>query len=221
MAGFHAGRAGGRRTGLLINEGGLGIIERLLKDVGTNASKWVTLLDRLRDFPDRLAVVAQLQEAVVQINDADDRLLLWRDIRKLLHNNREFADSDWSLSENELANLEEIYNLLTPEDPVSQFAWLFDHGAGLPDPAGDWNVNNKQLESVRRETAPQLLAKYGADLIFAIADRIDGTQTLGFELGMGGISESERDTILERALRSASTKHQGRGGWPHPLPERV
>ncbi|MDR3528695.1 MAG: helix-turn-helix transcriptional regulator [Rhizomicrobium sp.] len=192
----------------LINEGGLSIIERLLKDVGTSAGKWVTLLNRLRDFPDRLVIIAQLQEAVDQINDISDRLLLWRDIRQLLHHNREFADSDWALPESELANLEEIYNLLTPQDPVLQFSWLFDHGAGLPNPAGDWDENGRQLETIQRETAPQLLAQYGADLIFAIADRIDGARTLGFELGMGGISKNDRDEILERALKSTNTKHQ-------------
>lgn len=192
----------------LINEGGLGVIDRLLEDVGTNASKWVTLLDRLRDFPNRLAVVAQLQEAVIQIHDADDRLLLWRDLRRLLHRNRQIPDVDWALPESELSNIEEIYNLLTPANPVSQYAWLFDHGAGLPNPSGDWDENARQLQALQRETAPELLSQYGADLIFAIADRIDGARTLGFELGMGGIAEEDRDAILDRALKSSDTKYQ-------------
>lgn len=192
----------------LMREGALGIVERLLKDVGSNAHKWVTLLDRLADFPDRMAVIAQLREAVGGISDVEERQLLWNDIRRALHHNREFADADWALPGAELTGLEEIYHRLTPADPLSRNAWLFDHGATLPHPAGDWDANAKQLETMRRQTAPRLLAEYGPDLIFAIAEQIEGARILGFTLAMGGISDKDRDVILERALRSANPKHQ-------------
>jgi DNA-binding XRE family transcriptional regulator len=216
----------------LIGEGAMAIVKRLLEQVGDNAKKWVTLLDRLSDFPDRPAVIAQLRATLPEIQDAQDRMLLWRDVRRLLHHNREFARSDWALPEQELASLEKIYDQLTPDDPVERNAWLFDQAAGLPHPAGDWNKNMQQLECERRKVAPQLLAEYGADLIFAIADRVENPQILGITLAMGGISTEDRDTILERALRSANPKCQALADgiiraniYPEPvkreLPERL
>lgn len=187
------------------------LVDSVLADVGLNADKWETLINALIGFPDRQRLINQLTEATGKIKDAKDRAQLWRALRHILHHNREFSDTEWAVPEAELVLLDKLYDVLTPSDPLTRYAWLFANGAGLPHPAGDWDENSKQLQEVRKETAPKLLAEHGADLIFAIADKVENARELGMALVEGGISEAQRDALVERALRSTDPKHHALG----------
>jgi len=188
-------------------EGVKALVDDLLTDVGLNAGKWVSLLEMLGSFPEGPRLISQLTQAVPRINDLGDRMMLWRALRRVLHHNREFADSDWAIPEANLKPLQKLYDDLTPTDPFLRYTWLFDSAAMLPDPAGDWDANAKKLEEIQNETAPILLADHGQDLIFAIADTVEHARYLGFALVRGGAPKQEINAIVERALKSNNPKH--------------
>jgi hypothetical protein len=51
---------------------------------------------------------------------------LWNKLRKILSRHRSFPDASWALPEEELKEIETLYNKLEPDDIIQRYQWLFD-----------------------------------------------------------------------------------------------
>ena len=180
------------------------VSERLLADVGADVNRWITLLDRWANLPNRATAFEQLSKTLQNIRDDKDRTALWSRLRRLLHHHREFSDAHWVLPESELAELEGIYNVLAPTDPVSRVSWLFEQSVSLPNPNYGWEAHAEQVRAERRKTAIALVEDQSIDTVFAVANSVEDAGYLGASLVEGGISCETHDLILERALKSGN-----------------
>jgi transcriptional regulator with XRE-family HTH domain len=186
----------------LAERGAKAVAERLLADAGADVNRWITLLDRWANLPNRAAAFQKLSNTLQNIRDDKDRTALWSRLRRLLHHHREFPDANWVLPESELTELEGIYNALAPADPIARVSWLFEEAVSLPNPSDGWEAHAGQVRAERRRTAMALVEDQGIDAVLAVANSVEDAGYLGASLVEGGISRKTRDLILDRALKS-------------------
>ncbi|MHA6894542.1 helix-turn-helix domain-containing protein [Ralstonia pseudosolanacearum] len=188
----------------LIGRGAAAITERLLADVGVNASRWSALLDRFANLvPDADAGLATLEAAELKITDKVDRAVLWTSLRRVLHHHRQFPDAGWSMPAEVLDRLEVIYDRFAPLDPLERMAWLFEHPVALPKPStAGWEAQERDVDVARRQAAHALFAEGGVATVMALARLVDTAGYLGKALYDSGLSESDLDGLVETGLRS-------------------
>jgi hypothetical protein len=142
----------------------------LLEDVSTDAKRWDELFERFADFaPDlRKKIVEQLVATAPKIKSDNDRVIIQKALRKLLHHHRQFEDSGWALPADELQRIEDAYYLFQPQDKLLRIKWLFDdHHAPVLDPPNprDLDETDKASDKARREAAANLLADCGVKAV--------------------------------------------------------
>ena len=200
----------------LIHRGADDISRRLLEDAQLDAERWTDLLERLGDLtPDSIDALDALDVAETLIKDEPDRALVWDNLRRLLHDNRQFLDAEWALPEKILDRLEDIYERFAPIDPLKKIAWLFEHSVALPSPSSrGWESEQRDLATARSEAALKLFNDAGAAGILALARLVKCPGFIGGALAKAGVSVSELDALLETAIRS---DHEGERDLAHGL----
>jgi transcriptional regulator with XRE-family HTH domain len=191
-------------TWALIGRGAAAISERLVKDVGLSAARWVLLLDRLGDLaPDLEGALDALDAAEQQIAGKADRATLWDKIRSVLHHHRQFPDADWSLPEAPLDRLAILYDRLAPNDPLERTAWLFQPGVQLPNPSPEgWEGEQREIDLARQEAALGLYREGGPKTVLALARLVDSAGWLGKALWDSEVLGPDLDAMVEIAARS-------------------
>lgn len=194
----------------LIGRGAAAITERLLADVGINASRWSALLERFNNLaPDAEAGLATLEAAERKITDKADRAVLWTSLRRVLHQHRQFPDAEWSMNHEVLDRLEVIYDRFEPLDPLERMAWLFEQPVALPKPStAGWEAQERDVEAARRQAAQALFSAGGVTAVLALARLISTAGYIGKALYDGGLSESDLDALLEVALQSDNDRER-------------
>ncbi|TWB93196.1 Xre family transcriptional regulator [Bradyrhizobium macuxiense] len=193
----------------LIGKGAEAVLDRLLDDVGSNAARWVTLLERWSDVGDRRQKAATQLLQVAEGNlIKEDRELLRAKLRGVLHHQRSFPNADWGLPDEDIADLQLIYDALAPLDPIESIAWLFETSVSLPDPTGDWQKDRQLLQSERAAAAEKFLQDHGTESLFELIDVVREPGYLGQSIAESSLPENTRKELLVRALRSEREKDQ-------------
>lgn len=194
----------------LIGQGAEKISERLIRDVGADPQRWSALLDRLNHFvPNPDAALAALEAAESQFTHSEDRNAMWKKLRGTLHHHREFPDADWSLKEDVLKRLADIYERFGPSDGLSRVAWLFENAVVLPNPAGKgWEAEQRQLDAARKVAAGEVFERGGISGILALARHTDTAGYIGKALYENRLSPADLDALIEGAACSNSDRER-------------
>ena len=99
-------------------------------------ARWSKLVDLMSDLSveARRQALDSLMQHVGDLRDQPLGLEVWSRIRFELHRHRMHPDAEWAITAEEVAILADVYEKLTPSDPVSANSWLFDGWVDLPDP---------------------------------------------------------------------------------------
>lgn len=113
------------------------ILKKVVNEVGSNPKRWGGLLENLSSFPDEFR-----SDAIARLNDISKgldkgRKTKWKDVweklREILNHHNSFSDADWAMPSGELGLLNNIYEILSPEDPVDRYSWAFEYWPRLPE----------------------------------------------------------------------------------------
>lgn len=191
-------------TYALIGRGAAAITERLLDDVGVNASRWVALLDRFASLvPTAEVGLVALETAEQKMTDKADRAVLWTSLRRVLHHNRRFPDAGWSMSGEVLDRMEVIYDCFEPADPFERIAWLFEPQVALPKPsAAGWEAQERDVDDARQQAAQALFAEGGVTAVLTLARLVSTAGYLGKALYESVLSTPDLDAVIDAALQS-------------------
>jgi transcriptional regulator with XRE-family HTH domain len=183
---------------------------RLLHDVGASPERWEKLLNRISNLaPDRKGAIQRLASIEPKILGRDDRLRFWEILRGVLNHHRQVPDAQWALREEDLAELESIYNRFEPTNLVQRIAWLYAPRARLPDPGVEgWRSNEANVAVERQRATMQLLTERGIEGVFELAPLLDLPGYLGGTIAEMSIDDFTRDSILARAVRSSNPKER-------------
>lgn len=120
----------------LIGRGASAITERLLADVGVNATRWSMLIDRFADLaPDPEAGFRALEAAEPKVETAADRAKLRDRLRRFLHHHRLVPRRRVVHARRSARPSRGHDDRFDPADPVERVAWLFEQSVPLPRPS--------------------------------------------------------------------------------------
>jgi transcriptional regulator with XRE-family HTH domain len=224
-------------THLLMARAARELASRLLSDVGTNATRWKSLLEVFQYFsPEhKKETVARLIKAAGQIDDDTQRSDLSTAVRRILYKHRRFAGADWALPASDLDELQRGYDALQPRDPLRRAAWLFQQYPDLEHPlAAERDEDRQVAQKLRLGVIENIYQDRGVEGLFALATLVkdpvyvgvatadlpaDDTRDLAIlSRGLNAASESEHE--VARGLITALSRTRGEE-WAHALLTRA
>ena len=152
------------------------VAKRLIEDAGDSAERWKTLVDTGSHLsPSGKQSIREGLAAAIKRDKFDPAaaLSLWKSLRDFIARNREFADAQWALPENDLKELEVSEKALAPSDPTDLRSWLFaDHMPDLGLDAGrreDFAKYSEELAGQRKKAVAEIDAEGGLDAVVELA----------------------------------------------------
>ncbi|MEM5344288.1 hypothetical protein [Paraburkholderia azotifigens] len=94
---------------------------------------------------------------------------VWDALRDLVNRHEALAEMDWTLSDEQLAPIRDIVERHSPDDPIEEFAWLFDDSILAIRRPGD--LKTEAIGPARVRAIRAILAGHGADAVVRLATR--------------------------------------------------
>lgn len=175
----------------------------LVEHIGDDLGRWKALIDQLENLPEpaRGEFLAKLNALDVAALDIGPRRELVDALREKVSTHREYADAEWALPAEVLAELERVRTRFEPEDAVARNAWLFGPG---------WKVGDRlegreeRIAALRSAALQEVLAQAGWEGVLALVREAEAPEAVGVALGWSGADYEA--TILPGLLVSADEK---------------
>ncbi|TDR72050.1 helix-turn-helix domain-containing protein [Paludibacterium purpuratum] len=176
--------------------------ELLLGQVGNSTARWHSILDLWPNFDPqwRSKAIEQLKDTALMLTDATE-IEMWRNkLRTYLQHHRDYQDTEWALPEEDLKQLDEVMELLPPENVEEQVRWLFSNSVNKLRPNIDWEAQQSELAEQRRQAIETLLADYSSDQLFSFATTIAAPRALGIAIATSSQPEATKLALIKRGL---------------------
>ncbi len=130
-------------------------------------------------------IAARLKEFGQTWSDDADKAKVFDAIRNKIADHREYSDAAWALPADQLDELQEACNTLTPENPVLRHAWLFRADwitLGDVKRRDDFEAYDQALLSRRAAATEEILANGGIDALIELAHQAQYPYLVGTAL---------------------------------------
>jgi len=175
------------------------VVDKLLENVDNNEEKWIEIMKYFHNLPpqEREKILKKLSEYVNLIKN--DQIELWNKLRDILSHHRSFPDAKWVLPEEDLKEIERIFNKLKPADKIKRYLWLFDDH--LPNFfEGKEKDEYKKLEQFvaqqRIEAAQFIKDDLGIDGLIKLAIQAENPKIVGNTIAELPLTDSEEQILL-------------------------
>lgn len=129
----------------------------------------------------------------------------WNRLRAILSRHRLYADTDWALTEEELAPFQELYTKLQPEDVIERSICLFNDQfptmvvppSRTMDPLKQSQERVAQIKLAREEAARELINQVGLANTIELRKQVKRPRTLGETLAAVLTSSDDIQRIYE------------------------
>jgi hypothetical protein len=166
------------------------IIRWAREDAGTSGERWAKLIAALDDFPQ-----PELEETLKTLASFDlaklahaDRMLIWGGLRMLIARHRQFADAQWALPPEKVAELERINVRFEPDDLFDKYGWLFGNSPSLPEGnSANWEEYLKAVDERRTKAVNEMVGAKGVESLFAFAGQVERPGHIGYALGSSAL----------------------------------
>ncbi len=149
-------------------------------------TKLAELIDRLPDLPNPAhshVLNHFASEAILALPEAS-RLPLWEALVDLARKHRKFPDAKWVMPEGWIARIEEAAAKLAPKGPIFAHRRLFsDRDFDLFDESGNYDEQQKKLNSRRQSAVRQILDSVHLEGLFEFARQTTNPGTVGLAFG--------------------------------------
>lgn len=191
------------------------ITSRLLIHSNIDGQRWVKILEYFSDLPpkEREKIIEQLSSCADKISNS--RSDLWSALRKILSRHRSFPDANWALPEQELKEIEKIYQLLKPENVIESFCWLFDeHRLYLPEgkEIGDHKKSEQIIAEHRKQAVKEIKSELGFAGLIKIVEQTKNPWLVGTvvsEIDLSTEEEQKLFSLLEEEDKNKDNFVQG------------
>lgn len=148
--------------------------------------RWEQIVPKFHRLPPgvREEAIAGMSSLSPNELTAEQSNALWEALNGYVRRHREYADAQWSLSEDWLGPLAEIAESLTPTKPADVNRWLFDDwhpDIGMP--ADDLSMYNASLSERRKAAIAQVFAEDGLVGVRQLAFSVELPWAVGSALG--------------------------------------
>lgn len=181
------------------------IVHRLLEDVGTDGTRWRTVIELLDDIPetDFDAVIDSLHVMNLEALPQPDRLLIWETLRGLLSHHLQFPDAEWVLPQTAIERVRQCYVRFEPDDPVLKRSWLFsrrcDFSEGGPSRGRE---REKMINQARIKAVEELFDMGGLPMLLELACKVEHGYCLGWAISQSTVFDIQETLFLSQGLGS-------------------
>lgn len=188
----------------LLRRGAVSISDRLVEDLGEDPERFSSLLGRVKDLrPDPSKFLCALDNVQLRLSDEGARNTIWSSVRGVLHHHRAFPDAPWRLPESVLDRLAQSYEQFTPSDLFDRVRWLFQAGAGLPNPSAvGWRAEEQQLGEARASAVLDVFDGSGIEGIYALAKGTEVPSIVAGAVHDAAVPAPQIDALIELAVRA-------------------
>lgn len=190
-----------------IHVGVVAVVDRILSDLGSSATRMVDLVELLPWLPDQQheAMVARLESIDLGIIGSEGRASVWNALRALVSHHRSFPDAGWAMPEDRLQRLVALCTRFALADPVDQYAWLFGRAPELLEGTpSDWNEREVAFVRGSEEALSAVISEGGLQKLLELVQRVEDPGRLGRSLGRSKLLIDQEDELLGEWLRSGS-----------------
>lgn len=126
-----------------------------------------------------------------------EKVVIWKTIREILHRHRSVPGASWALPESELLHFESLYQKLEPTDIILRYTWLFDNKPLIPE--GDrydtegYEELQQRIDDKRKSAIEELRKSLDLGAIVELRDQVEDPQAFGRSLAR---VITERNEIL-------------------------
>ena len=174
----------------------------LLSGVKDDGQRWMTMIGMVSKLS--LEMRAQALSALLQqtegLRQQPAALDLWARLRLELNRHRSFSDAEWAMAAEDVSIIADAYGRLTPLDPVSAHAWLFDSRPKLPNPLPALSTpledKDNQLYEAQRDAVHTIHAQGGEVSLARLAGEAEVPLTVGYAVSRA----LEQDSAISLAL---------------------
>jgi hypothetical protein len=167
-------------------------------------SKLAELIKRLDDLPPgaRNQILAYLRSnTIVSVKEAD-RLPLWTELVDLVSKHRKFKDAKWALKIEEVNEIAEIAESLTPDSPIYRYQRLFgENEFDLYEEKGNYEEQRKELEDRRQKAVNEVFMAGGVEAVIEFAKAVESPWRVGISFGVFA-GDRDEEKILPELLES-------------------
>lgn len=131
------------------------VVDMLISLCDGDETRFSDLIEAAPDCTprDRERILKWAQEAVCSIEHKKGHA--WYTLRRVLNKHKQYPDTDWALSKDELSPFEQLYSQLYPKDVLVRNVWLFneDHRTQMIDPASATPFKEAGYEEIEKQVA--------------------------------------------------------------------
>lgn len=175
------------------------LLDRLLRDVGTDGGRWQDLVERVPALPKDAqdAIIESLLSLDTGAIDEPSQTVLRDKLREVISDHRRFSNADWAMPEQQVERLAHVYRRLEPDDPVRRYAWLFTHHPDVPGAdTHDWQAHRRAIEEAQNEAARLAYEVGGLVTLMDLAMAAEQPREVGRTFGRMRLLRMEESNIL-------------------------
>jgi hypothetical protein len=189
-----------------------GVVDRLLKWVGTGGEQWKPLIEAyfrlLRAHPE---LAGQLLESLRQLEtdkmQEADRKVICDTLRAVLTMHAEADEDDEDGDKEDTKPLAEIYERFRPTDIIERNRWLFASWPELPGRRKmKFEEQQQRIEEERLKVVKEIYNSQGIKGTLELAKRVERPDAVGFILAKLDLEEGAEADLLQQTLREEPTK---------------
>ena len=209
----------------VVNDVGLALVQ----DAGQDPERCAELVSCLGNLtPPARSNLAECLSEIAESDPSENlRSVVWPQLRHTLARHREFADTNWALTEDALAPFDPLLRGLCPEDTLNEVGWLFSDIIHETVDGIRWADDREGHESAlaarRIKAVGRVLDSGGLDAVMTLASKVMQPFMVGVALaGRADASDTDEDAcrVLDRAEGPVLTAilayfdRRFKGDWP-------
>jgi len=164
---------------------------------GHDTTRLSTLIDNFDNLtkPAFNQLIEVLSSQSISDLSEEKRLSIWDHLTKFTNKHRRFSDTNGALPDELITRIEDLAEKLAPMDPFNLYRHLFtDNDFDLYDKNGDWEEQQKKLNSQREMAISEVFQQKGVEGVFRFAESVASPRQVGLALG------SIVDDVLEQTF---------------------
>lgn len=174
---------------------------RLLDAAGIDADRWRVIFDHWPSFdPDwRVAAFERLMAAIPRLSEVS-RAALRETLRAFIAKHARFPTAEWSLKDDELTPLRQVFDALEPASVLARHAWLFARANPRFDANMGWQEQMDRLEAEQIAAVTVIMAETELAAFVDYALTLERPDSLGVAAALSPIDPALKEALLAEAF---------------------
>jgi len=178
-------------------------ISRLIENANHRGNRLADLISILSNLPQPYYQTVYTYLKEIQPERIEEKIKVWNGLRDLISRHRSYPDAVWSLDEEKLSSLQEIYERLEPESYSAKYSWLFSQTPSLLDGTTiGREAYFEIIEERRMATLSEIYESERLDGIISLIDEVESPRSLGYSLSNFSLTDEEERSLLITKLAS-------------------